>query len=133
MLSNARDLARLRDLARRMFELARQPAVTSRAERATVFSFDQAYRRGVDGPWSDADIDTWLLASSSDAQHIVGTCRMGAPDDPRSVVDPACRVLGTESLRVIDASIMPDVPRANTHLTCVMIGELMADRLRAGT
>ena len=54
------------------------------------------------------------------------------PDDPRSVVDPDCRVLGLEGLRVIDASIMPEVPRANTHLTCVMIGEVMAERLRRG-
>ena len=55
---------------------------------------------------------------------------MGAPDDPRIVVDPDCRVLGVENLRVIDGSIMPDVPRANTHLTCMMIGEQMAARLR---
>jgi choline dehydrogenase len=40
--------------------------------------------------------------------------------------------VGAEGLRVIDASIMPDVVRSNTHLTCVMIGELMADRLRSG-
>jgi choline dehydrogenase len=70
------------------------------------------------------------MAESADAQHGVGTCRMGAADDPRSVVNPRCRVLGTENLRVIDASIMPDVVRANTHLSCVMFGELMADRLK---
>jgi choline dehydrogenase len=56
---------------------------------------------------------------------------MGSPDDPRTVVDPDCRVLGVNGLRVIDASIMPDVVRANTHLACVMIGELMAERLKA--
>jgi choline dehydrogenase-like flavoprotein len=38
-------------------------------------------------------------------------------------------VLGLEGLRVVDASIMPEVPRANTHLTCVMIGEHVAARL----
>jgi len=74
-------------------------------------------------------IDAWLLATCSDMQHPVGTCRMGAPSDARSVVDPACRVLGLEGLRVVDASIMPEVPRANTHLTCVMIGEHVAARL----
>lgn len=46
---------------------------------------------------------------------------MGATDDPRSVVDPDCRVIGISGLRVIDASIMPEMPRANTHLTSVMI------------
>jgi choline dehydrogenase len=54
---------------------------------------------------------------------------MGAAGDPRSVVDPECRVLGFEGLRVIDASIMPSVVRANTHLTTVMIAERMAERL----
>jgi 5-(hydroxymethyl)furfural/furfural oxidase len=57
---------------------------------------------------------------------------MGSAEDPRSVVDPACRVIGVDGLRVIDGSIMPENPRANTHLTCVMIGELMAERLRIG-
>jgi choline dehydrogenase len=46
------------------------------------------------------------------------------------VVDPDCRVLGCTGLRVIDASIMPEVPRANTHLTTVAIAEFMADRLK---
>jgi choline dehydrogenase len=39
-------------------------------------------------------------------------------------------VIGLAGLRVVDASIMPDVPRANTHLTCVMIGEYMAERIK---
>jgi choline dehydrogenase len=55
---------------------------------------------------------------------------MGALDDPRSVVDPDCRVIGAAGLRVIDASVMPENPRANTHFTTVMIAEKMADRLR---
>ena len=79
---------------------------------------------------SDAELDEWLFAECSDAQHASGTCRMGAPDDTRSVVDPECRVIGCTGLRVIDASIMPEVPRANTHLTTVAIAERMADRLR---
>jgi type IV pilus assembly protein PilB len=54
---------------------------------------------------------------------------MGRPDDPAAVVDPDCRVLGVEGLSVIDASVMPSVPRANTHLSTVMIAEHMAQRL----
>ncbi len=54
---------------------------------------------------------------------------MGAVDSPRTVVDSSCRVLGFEGLRVIDASIMPSVVRANTHLTTVMIAERMVERL----
>jgi choline dehydrogenase-like flavoprotein len=57
---------------------------------------------------------------------------MGAPDDPRTVVDPDCRVLGVEHLRVIDGSIMPEVTRANTNLPCMTIAEHMAARLRRG-
>jgi choline dehydrogenase len=55
---------------------------------------------------------------------------MGAADDPRSVVAPDCRVIGVTGLRVIDASIMPTVVRANTHFTTVMIAEKMADVLK---
>jgi choline dehydrogenase-like flavoprotein len=62
--------------------------------------------------------------------HAVGTCRMGEPSAATTVVDPEGRVLGVEGLRVIDASIMPAVPRAATHLTAVMIGEHLAARLR---
>ena len=57
---------------------------------------------------------------------------MGAADDPNSVVDPHCKVVGSKGLRVIDASIMPEVPRANTHLTTVMIAEKMAEAIRTG-
>ena len=71
-----------------------------------------------------------MFAECSDAQHASGTCRMGAADDPRSVVDPDCRVIGVTGLRVIDASIMPTVVRANTHFTTVMIAEKMADVLK---
>jgi choline dehydrogenase len=56
---------------------------------------------------------------------------MGRADDPAAVVDSECRVRGIEGLRVIDASIMPTLPRANTNLSTIMIGERMADRLAA--
>ena len=55
---------------------------------------------------------------------------MGTPGDPAAVVDLECRVLGYRGLRVCDASVMPDVPRANTHLTTVAIAEAVADLLR---
>jgi choline dehydrogenase len=58
---------------------------------------------------------------------------MGAADDARSVVDPECRVIGMEGLRVIDASVMPEVPRANTNLSTIMIAEKMSDLLKGIT
>jgi choline dehydrogenase len=78
---------------------------------------------------NDAELDDHLLATAVDAQHGTSTCRMGAPGDAATVVDPSCRVLGVDGLRVVDASIFPSVPRANTNLATIMVGELMADRL----
>jgi choline dehydrogenase-like flavoprotein len=77
----------------------------------------------------DAQLDDHLLATAADAQHATSTCRMGDPASGDTVVDPDCRVLGVDGLRVVDASIFPSVPRANTNLAAIMAGELMADRL----
>lgn len=80
----------------------------------------------------DADgLGGWLRANLDDYAHATGTCRIGRPDDPAAVVDPSCRVIGVMGLRVADASVMPDIPRANTHLTCVAIGERVAGMIRA--
>lgn len=60
------------------------------------------------------------------AYHTSSTCRMGRPDDPRAVVDHECRVIGTDSLWVCDASVFPRVPLANPHLPVVLLAERMA-------
>jgi choline dehydrogenase len=122
MLDAPSDLARMRDGVRRLIEIARHPA--TRAVGSVV-----APGLEIDGDPPDAAIDTWVMNTVGDAQHASGTCRMGDPSEPTSVVDPECRVLGIEALRVVDASIMPSVVRANTHLTTVMIAERMAERL----
>jgi choline dehydrogenase len=59
-----------------------------------------------------------------------GTARMGPAGDPMAVVDQHCRVRTVENLRVADASVMPTIPRANINLTCIMIGEHIADWMR---
>jgi choline dehydrogenase len=84
----------------------------------------------VEAPPDGDALDDWMRANCFDSQHAAGTCRMGPASSPRTVVDPDCRVLGIEGLRVIDCSVMPEIVRANTHLSTVMIAELMADRLR---
>ncbi len=128
MLSDERDLVRMRDGARRLFRLLAHPAVTAVAESLDMILTATPVERaaGMD----DAELDALLLAEVSDAQHAAGTCRMAGPDDSQSVVDPGCRVRGIEGLRVIDASVMPADCRANTHLTTVMIAEKMADDLK---
>lgn len=135
MLSDERDLVRMRDGVHRLFAIGAHPAVAGISDeillRGRGFALtSQPSMLKMDELTDDASIDDWMRSTVSDTQHPVGTCRMGAADDPRSVVDPLCRVIGLENLRVIDGSIMPEVPRANTHLTCVMIGEKMADVLR---
>ncbi|MEM6440848.1 MAG: GMC family oxidoreductase, partial [Pseudomonadota bacterium] len=79
----------------------------------------------------DAELDALMLAHASDIQHAAGTCRMSAWGDPGGVVNPDLTVKGVPGLRVADASIMPMDCRANTHMTCVMIGEWLAERLKA--
>jgi choline dehydrogenase len=61
--------------------------------------------------------------------HPAGTCRMGATGAADTVVDPDGRVQGVAGLHVADASILPTIPRANTHLTVLAVAEAMAERL----
>jgi choline dehydrogenase len=126
LLSDARDLLRLRDGARRLFHLARHPLITRIAAAVRPWGTPAA---SIADLASDEALDEWLRATVNDCYHPAGTCRMGAPSDARAVVDPSCRVIGITGLRVIDASIMPRIVRANLQLTCVMIGEHMAERM----
>ena len=75
----------------------------------------------------DAEIVAWLRAHVGTCYHLVGTCRMGRDTDPGAVVDDRCRVRGIANLRVVDASIMPDVVSGNTNAPTIMIAEKAAD------
>ena len=81
---------------------------------------------------SDARLDEWLDCNIGVAGHSCGTCKMGPALDPAAVVDQYCRVYGLEGLRVIDASVMPEITRANTNATTIMIAERVADFIRNG-
>jgi 5-(hydroxymethyl)furfural/furfural oxidase len=61
--------------------------------------------------------------------HVVGTCRMGPANHRMTVVDPTGRVRGMEGLRVVDASIMPTLPRGNTNIATLMVAEKCADAI----
>ena len=78
---------------------------------------------------SDDEIDAFIRDHSESAYHPCGTCRMGAVTDPLAVVDPQCRVIGMENLRVVDSSIMPQITNGNLNAPTIMIGEKAADHI----
>jgi choline dehydrogenase len=80
---------------------------------------------------SDEDILDHVRARVQTLYHPVGTCRMG--DDPGAVVDRQLRVNGVEGLRVVDASVMPTVPRGNTNGPVIALAERAADLIRGRT
>jgi len=81
---------------------------------------------------SDADLDAFVRATAETAYHPSCTCRMGSPDkDDMVVVDPLCRVVGVERLRVVDASIMPSIVSGNLNGPVIMLAEKAADLILA--
>ena len=80
-------------------------------------------------PQGEPDLRRWLRAQPPHIVHAAGTCRMGARDDPDAVVDTSCAVIGYDNLRVVDASVFPDLPAAGPHLPTVMVAERIASHL----
>jgi choline dehydrogenase len=78
---------------------------------------------------SDAALDDFVREHAESAYHPCGTARMGRADDPGAVVDPECRVIGVEGLRVADSSIFPRVTNGNTNAPSIMVGEKAADHI----
>jgi choline dehydrogenase/4-pyridoxate dehydrogenase len=80
--------------------------------------------------FSDAGLDAYFKATAITAHHPLGTCKMGRAGDPAAVVDEELRVFGAERLRVVDASVMPDLVGGNINAPVVMIAEKAADLIR---
>ncbi|RFP86155.1 choline dehydrogenase [Rhodobacteraceae bacterium 63075] len=78
---------------------------------------------------SDAALDEVIREHVESAYHPCGTCKMGAADDPDAVVDPECRVIGVEGLRVADSSIFPQVTNGNLNGPSIMTGEKASDHI----
>jgi len=123
MLADDRDRARLHGVAKLMIEVLRHPAVGAIVDDVVALDVP------LDALGSDDAIAAWADRTVTDYVHAVGTCRMGRPDDPAAVVDAECCAIGYEGVRVCDASVMPDLPKANTHLTTVAIAEHLAATL----
>ncbi|MFN0191753.1 MAG: choline dehydrogenase [Aestuariivirga sp.] len=82
---------------------------------------------------TDEEIDAFIREHSESAYHPCGTCKMGTAGDPMAVVDPECRVIGIENLRVADSSIMPQVTNGNLNAPTLMIGEKASDMILGRT
>jgi 5-(hydroxymethyl)furfural/furfural oxidase len=80
----------------------------------------------------DFALESFIRKATIGVWHASCSCRMGRPEDPMSVVDPNGRVKGIEGLRVVDASIFPVVPCANTNFPTLMSAEKIADAIIAG-
>jgi len=118
------DRARMREGMRIAWDIVQTPEISEFYERIELL--DQAT---ID---DDEALDEYIWNTAANIFHPVGTAKMGPASDPDAVVDSHGRVHGINGLRVVDASIMPNIPRANTNLTCIMIGERVADWIKAG-
>ena len=123
-LTDPRDTERFRDAVRRTCAIFEHPAFSDLlAERLSPTDADLA---------DDASLDAWLQQNAGIAGHTSVTCKMGPSSDPLAVVDQYCNVHGLQNLRVIDAAVMPDIVRANTNATIIMMAERAAEFVGEG-
>ena len=102
-------------------------------EKAPLVPFAAAEIAPGPGGWSDDALDAHIRASAITVHHPLGTCKMGSARDPTAVVDPELKVLGIDGLRVVDASVMPDLVGGNINAPVIMIAEKAADLIRGRT
>jgi choline dehydrogenase/4-pyridoxate dehydrogenase len=118
-LSTQRDWEVLREGLRMAEEIGAQPPLRQFAgERLAPLSV------------SDADLNKHVVQTGITVHHPLGTCKMGVASDPTAVVDTKLNVFGTEALRVVDASVMPDLVGGNINAPVIMIAEKASDIIR---
>jgi len=168
LLSDPRDLQRMRDGFRRIAALALSPALDPvRAQVFPTIYSDRVRQVSRPGRWNafqtavfarildaagfargalikrfiapfdihalladEAALDAYLQKAVVGVWHCVGTCRMGAANDPAAVTDSHGRVHRVRGLRIGDASLMPSVPCANTNIPTMMLAERIADLIK---
>jgi len=118
-LTRDKDWKVLRDGLRLAHEIGRQRPLADFVAAQTAPTHD-----------SDEALDAHIRATAITVHHPACTCRMGPPSDPDSVVDEELRVVGTQNLRVIDASVMPDLLGGNINAPVIMIAEKASDLIR---
>ena len=123
-LEEETDVERLRDGVRMIVRLSESEAYKDiMKERLAPTDEDLA---------TDEALDAWLHENVRTSQHLVGTCKMGPASDSMAVVDQYGQVHGIAGLRVADASVMPDTPRANTNVSTIMIAERISEFIKEG-
>ena len=124
-LADPEDMRRMIDGMRLAWRVVHQRAVAAGWQGPIVGETGQVLDQTTLA--SDAALMDFIRNNCGTLHHVVGTVQMGSAKDPMAVVDQHCRVRGIEGLRIVDASVMPNIVRANTNLTCIMIGERVAD------
>jgi choline dehydrogenase len=116
------DLRRLVEGVRLAWQIAHEPEIDRHIARVALLSEETIN--------SDEALAAYVRGTVTTQFHPCGTVRMGPAEDAMAVVDQHCRLRDVPNLRVVDASIMPTIPRANINLTCIMIGEHVSDWMR---
>lgn len=122
MLATQRDRDTLRRGVALWREVARAPALQPYVAVEAKPGRDVA---------TDDELDAFIRREATTTHHPVGTCRMGVDGDPMAVVDARLRVRGVDGLRIVDASVMPDLVGGNINATVIMIAERAAGFIRA--
>jgi choline dehydrogenase len=117
-----RDRARLREAVRISIDLLEHSAFGPIIEKVLQPSEEDLA--------SDESLDSWMRKTVFNTTHASGTCKLGPSGDPMAVVDQHLNIHGLENIKVADASVMPNVIRANTNCTTIMIGERCAEWIR---
>jgi 4-pyridoxate dehydrogenase len=120
-LTDERDWRSLRDGLRLVRKIAAQSSLASFAPNEVGPGPEVA---------SDAQLDAFIRKTAMTANHPIGTCKMGISADPMAVVNTELRVRGVEGLRVVDASVMPDLVGGNINAPVIAIAEKAADMIR---
>jgi 4-pyridoxate dehydrogenase len=123
-LATDQDWKTLRTSIRMIREIGRQAPLAQYMDKETVPGAAIG---------SDAEIDAFIRKAAATIYHPAGTCRMGSASDPMAVVDSALRVHGVSGLRVVDASVMPDLTSGNINSPVIMIAEKAADLILGRT
>jgi choline dehydrogenase-like flavoprotein len=127
MLSVPSDMQRMREALMVLLDLADSTAVKSHTHGVYCDESGTPAESLLD--MNESELSGWMRAHVGNYLHAAGTCRMGPTSNAMAVVDPSGRLIGYENVWACDASIMPSLPRANTHLPVVMMAEVIAPQI----